>query len=65
MPHGISYTCPHCLATFGSSHGRQRHQNSEHRQFTPAPEGEDEHEFERRYHLLANGEYAPSYFLSS
>ncbi|KAJ7833381.1 hypothetical protein B0H13DRAFT_2240376 [Mycena leptocephala] len=59
MPHGISYTCPHCLATFGSSRGRQRHQNSEHRQFTPAPEDEVEHDFERCYHLLANGNFLP------
>ncbi|KAJ7939434.1 hypothetical protein B0H13DRAFT_2648517 [Mycena leptocephala] len=57
MPHGISFTCPHCLATFGSNRGRQRHQNSAHRQFTPAPEGEDENNFERRYHLAANGKY--------
>ncbi|KAJ6609298.1 hypothetical protein B0H10DRAFT_2166369 [Mycena sp. CBHHK59/15] len=54
MPHGISYTCPHCLATFTSNRGHQRHQNSEHRQFTPAAEGKDENSFECRFHLLAN-----------
>ncbi|KAJ6533651.1 hypothetical protein B0H19DRAFT_1383623 [Mycena capillaripes] len=68
MPHGISYPCPHCLQSFTSSRGRARHQNSEHRQFTPAAEGEDENSFERRYHPLANalpcdanGTYLPPY----
>ncbi|KAJ7506397.1 hypothetical protein B0H11DRAFT_1850523 [Mycena galericulata] len=66
MPHGVSYTCPTCLDTFTSKNGLAHHQNSEHRQFTPAEEGEDENSFERRYHLLANalpcdenGDYLP------
>ncbi|KAJ7771418.1 hypothetical protein DFH07DRAFT_866418 [Mycena maculata] len=54
MPHGVSYTCPTCLDTFTSKSGLACHQNSEHRQFTPAEEGEDKNSFQRRYHLLAN-----------
>ncbi|KAF8191847.1 hypothetical protein K438DRAFT_1970227 [Mycena galopus ATCC 62051] len=66
MPHYSSYTCRHCLKNCKSSRGLSRHRNSEHRQFTPAPEDEDENSFERRYHKLANalpcdaaGEFLP------
>ncbi|KAJ6563752.1 hypothetical protein B0H10DRAFT_2445344 [Mycena sp. CBHHK59/15] len=54
MPHYSSFTCRHCLKNCKSSRGLSRHRNSEHCQFTPAPEDEDENSFERRYHKLAN-----------
>ncbi|KAJ6579813.1 hypothetical protein B0H10DRAFT_2341961 [Mycena sp. CBHHK59/15] len=54
MPHGVSYTCTNCLRNFSTSRGRDRHHNSEHREFTPASEEEDENSFERRSHPLAN-----------
>ncbi|KAJ7219449.1 hypothetical protein GGX14DRAFT_533211 [Mycena pura] len=54
MPHGVSYICRHCLETFSSSRGLSRHKNSAHREFTPAPEDEDENSFQRRIHPLAN-----------
>ncbi|KAJ7483082.1 hypothetical protein B0H11DRAFT_1205027 [Mycena galericulata] len=54
MPHGVSYRCPECLRECATRRGLSLHRNLEHRQFTPASEGEDEHTFERRCHPLAN-----------
>ncbi|KAJ6540708.1 hypothetical protein B0H19DRAFT_1313483 [Mycena capillaripes] len=68
MIHGVCYTCPECQRNFGTRGGLTRHRKAIHRQFTPAPEGEDEHTFERRYHpdlnalpCDANGEYLPPF----
>ncbi|KAJ7203848.1 hypothetical protein GGX14DRAFT_698923 [Mycena pura] len=54
MPHGIAFTCGNCLRNFTSIRGRARHQKSAHREFTPAPEEDDENTFQRRSHKLAN-----------
>ncbi|KAJ7175243.1 hypothetical protein C8R43DRAFT_1201966 [Mycena crocata] len=55
MPvHGVAHTCPDCLRNFGTLRGLRRHRNSQHREFTPAPEDEDENSFARQFHPLAN-----------
>ncbi|KAJ7242405.1 hypothetical protein B0H12DRAFT_1326085 [Mycena haematopus] len=54
MPHGVAFTCSRCLQNFTSRRGLGRHENSKHRQFTPADEDEDENCFDRHFHPLAN-----------
>ncbi|KAJ7246765.1 hypothetical protein C8J57DRAFT_1674990 [Mycena rebaudengoi] len=54
MAHGISFTCAACPRKFSTARGRDRHHRHQHRQFTPASEGEDENDFQRRFHPLAN-----------
>ncbi|KAJ7093512.1 hypothetical protein C8R44DRAFT_989924 [Mycena epipterygia] len=64
MVHGFSYTCGNCGRNFTTTGGLRRHQNTVHRQFTPASEGEDENSFQSVHHpklnalpCNANGEY--------
>ncbi|KAF7354503.1 C2H2-type domain-containing protein [Mycena venus] len=65
-----SYTCRLCSMKCRSSGGLSRHYNSRHRQFTPASEGEDEHQHSTDSHPIINaqpcdaeGNYLPPYSL--
>ncbi|KAJ7224045.1 hypothetical protein GGX14DRAFT_648209 [Mycena pura] len=68
MPHGVTYTCPECQRNCASPGGLFRHRRSAHREFTPAPEGENDNTFQLTYHKLLNalpcdadGAYLPEY----
>ncbi|KAJ7204092.1 hypothetical protein GGX14DRAFT_369056 [Mycena pura] len=54
MSHGVSHSCPECLRSFRNSQGLSRHRNYQHREFTPASEGEDENNFEFNFHNSLN-----------
>ncbi|KAJ7101001.1 hypothetical protein C8R43DRAFT_1141269 [Mycena crocata] len=68
MVHGVTYTCPECQLNCATPGGLGRHRKAKHRQFTPAPEDDDDNNFERRFHSTmnalpcdANGQYLPPY----
>ncbi|KAJ6609901.1 hypothetical protein B0H10DRAFT_2438356 [Mycena sp. CBHHK59/15] len=55
MSHQPSYPCPDCPRRFTTGGGLTRHHNSKHQRFTPAPEGEDEHQHAKLYHPKMTG----------
>jgi hypothetical protein len=55
MIHGVCYTCHECGRDFGTRGGLTRHRKAMHRQFTPAPDGEDDNTFQRQFHPNLNG----------
>ncbi|KAJ7084139.1 hypothetical protein C8R44DRAFT_903496 [Mycena epipterygia] len=55
MPHGVAYTCFICDRKFKGLRNFNYHCMHEHRQFTPASEGEDGNTFQTDHHPLANG----------
>jgi hypothetical protein len=55
MVHGVCYTCVECARNFKSRGGLTRHRKAVHRPFTPAPDGEDDNTFQRRFHRDLNG----------
>ncbi|KAJ7312556.1 hypothetical protein DFH08DRAFT_918007 [Mycena albidolilacea] len=59
MVHGVAHVCPECLRNFLTPGGLRRHRNSNHREFTPASDGEDENTFERVFHPLLNAPAIP------
>ncbi|KAJ7616603.1 hypothetical protein FB45DRAFT_1034921 [Roridomyces roridus] len=68
MVHGVAFTCPECSKNCSSISGLSRHRKSKHREFTPAPEGEDENTFQQTNHPLltarpcdAAGRYLPPF----
>ncbi|KAJ7138132.1 hypothetical protein C8R44DRAFT_828463 [Mycena epipterygia] len=54
MTYGITYTCPKCQLNCSSESSLSRHCRSKHRQFTPAPEDEDDNSFQSCFHPLLN-----------
>ncbi|KAJ7162408.1 hypothetical protein C8R46DRAFT_1283311 [Mycena filopes] len=68
MPHGESYSCPDCPRVCKSQGGLSQHQNTCHRKFTPASDGEDDNTFQSQYHPHLNalpcnaaGAYLPEF----
>ncbi|KAJ7500565.1 hypothetical protein B0H11DRAFT_2155527 [Mycena galericulata] len=51
-----SYPCPDCPQVCRSSGGLKRHRNAQHRDFTPAADGEDENKHSTFYHPKLNGQ---------
>ncbi|KAJ7639463.1 hypothetical protein FB45DRAFT_1134946 [Roridomyces roridus] len=56
MVHGVAFTCPLCQKNCTSASGLTRHRNAQHREFTPASEGEDDNTFRRTSHPLLNAD---------
>ena len=50
-----SFSCPSCSLVCKSSHGLTQHQQTVHRQFTPASDDDDSQSFTTQTHPLLNG----------
>ncbi|KAJ7142564.1 hypothetical protein C8R44DRAFT_725902 [Mycena epipterygia] len=55
MPSVLLFPCPDCPRICSSGGGLKRHRNSQHRQFTPALDGEDENKHTTHYHPKLTG----------